>query len=669
MCFSWFGIEGEHVPYKCINTKEKCVAVYCNQCVVNLTQGYNGTNKKFRCMYCLLEYDRDKRPEKDESLMKQLFANMDSKYGISRTSELVKKNFNRNNINELRWDIECRRNHLANLISKSERFPEGTEALNNALTMVQNLSFIETQMKQDDGTNMNIYRDLYKELISKSDCDHDNICWYYVCLSERLLAHVSDAEFYVAFPNTYKKMKDWNLKLASTDQFQLQFRDLFSTMEKDLNSLYTNVHAETIRVKIGIIGYTGVGKSTLTNRLLNVEHLTRDISSSVRSIKSTYHQLQFDRKDPLIHPDIPEISTYVTLVDIQGHDKDKSSENHVKPGNYLDEIHKADCDIYIVVFTDKLSSEEQNWIHYIKETLKRRCIIVRSKVDCEFLQKFLERSGKCFGESTSTERNQWTSGIIDDLRWDNKVESHQDQVYLIAADYMSSNPDAKQLLRSQSFDQKELVDELGRSAFDGCNPRIHSLAMRMWARVINNCFRRGNVLNVLHYKIGAGVAAVVPFGDQVPRYLARCDIDKAFGITEEFCNYLTSWDLTVNEGYLQTSPLKNCIKTTTITTSSYPISATAVFSDGAFVTSAAALSDDVVRVVAPESVLRKEGMRILFVAATIGLRIVTPVDVCALAAINSGKHIFGYINRLCDDLIAVGDPLIEKMIDNNIKEH
>ena len=68
--------------------------------------------------------------------------------------------------------------------------------------MVQNLSFIETRMKQDDGTNMNIYRDLYKALISKSDRDQDNVDCRYVCLSERLLAHVSDAEFYVAFPNT-----------------------------------------------------------------------------------------------------------------------------------------------------------------------------------------------------------------------------------------------------------------------------------------------------------------------------------------------------------------------------------------------------------------------------------------------------------------------------------
>ena len=667
MCLSWFGIEGEHVPYKCINTK--CVGVYCNQCVVNLTQGYDGNNNKFRCMCCLLEYDRDKIPEKDESLMKQLFANMDSKYDISRTSDLVKKNFNRNNINELQWDIECRRNHLANLISKSERFPERTEAhqaLKNARTMVQNLSFIETQMKQDDGTNMNIYRDLYKELISKSDWHHDNVGWHYVCLSERLLAHVFDAEFDVAFPNTYRQMKDWNHKLASTDQFQLQFRDLISTMEKDLNSLYTNVHTKTIRVKIGIIGYTSVGKSTLTNRLLNVGDLTRDISSSVRTIKSTYHQLQFDRKDPLIHPDIPQISTYVTLVDIQGHDKDKSLGNQVKPGNYLDEIHKADCDIYIVVFTDKLSSEEQDWIRYIKETLKRRCILVRSKVDCEFLQKFLERSGKCFGESTPTEHNQWTSGIIDELRSDTKVESHQDQVYLIAAAYMSSNRDAKELLRTQSFDMKELVDDLGRSAFDGCQPRIYALAMQMWVRVINTCFRRGYVLNVLYYKIGAGVAAVLPFGDQLPRYLARCDIDKAFGITEEFCNYLTSLHLTVNEGYLQTSPLKNCVKTTTITTRSSPISRAAVFSKP-FVTSAA-LSDDVAREAALTlDVATLENMCTVLTSATFGAGIVLSGGVCAWSA---GKHIFGYINRLCDDLIVLGDPLIQKkMIDNNIKEH
>ena len=464
---------------------------------------------------------------------------------------------------------------------------------------------------------------------------------------------------------THEKMKEWNRKLASTDQFQLQFRDLISTMEKDLNSLYTNVRGETIRVKIGIIGYTGVGKSTLTNRLLGVEDLTRGISSSVLTIKSTYHPLQFDRKDPLVSPGIPRRSTYVTIVDIQGHDKDKSSENHVKPGNYLGEIHKADCDIYIVVFTDKLSSEEQVWINYIKETLERQCILVRSKVDYDFFKKFREHSGKCFGESTSTERNESTPGIIVKLRSDNKVESHQGQVYLIAADYMPSNSDTKQLLSTQLFDMKELVDELGRSAFDARNRRIYALAMRMWARVINICFRRGYVLNVLNYQTGAGVAAVVPFGDQASCYLAECDIHKAFGITEELCNYLTSWDLTVSEDSLKTSALEKCATATTTRTTSYQISVAGVFSK-AFVTSAA-FSDDVARGVASASVVAKESIRFGFAAVMIGLGIVLSGVVCAWSAIASGKHIFGYINKLCDDLIVVSDLLIKKMIDNNTK--
>ena len=130
---------------------------------------------------------------------------------------------------------------------------------------------------------------------------------------------------------------------------------------------------------------------------------------------------------------------------------------------------------------------------------------------------------------------------------------------------------------------------------------------------------------------------------------------------------MTSLDLTVNKGYLQTSALEKCVKATTIRTRSYPISRAAVFS-GAFVTSAA-LSDDVVRVAASTLVVAKEGIRIGFAAVTIGLDIVLSGGVCAWSVIASGKHIFGYINRLCDDLIVVSDPLIEKMIDNNTKVH
>ena len=87
--------------------------------------------------------------------------------------------------------------------------------------------------------------------------------------------------------------------------------------------------------------------------------------------------------------------------------------------------------------------------------MKRQCILVRSKVDIDFLAKFCERTGVFFGNSTPIERNEHTSVIIDQLRFDNEFDSHR--VYLTAADYMSSNSDAAILLKTQSFDMKLLL--------------------------------------------------------------------------------------------------------------------------------------------------------------------------------------------------------------------
>ena len=128
----------------------------------------------------------------------------------------------------------------------------------------------------------------------------------------------------------------------------------------------------------------------------------------------------------------------------QGHDKDiPAVDSHIVPGNYLDEIRKADCDVYILVFDEKLRYEQHGWITYIEETLKRQCILVRSKVDIDFLAKFRERSGLFYGSSTAVQRDQIIPTIIEQLRFDNDCESHH--VYLTAADYQPASSDAAAL--------------------------------------------------------------------------------------------------------------------------------------------------------------------------------------------------------------------------------
>jgi GTP-binding protein EngB required for normal cell division len=622
-------------------------------------------------MYCLLEYPRDKIPVENQLLLKQLWDSMSTKYGIRYTSHLLSKIPTENNLIDLWCDIECRRRHLVNLISTLERYSRWTQAhhvMTDAHIMAEKLLDIVTRLKEDSTTNMNTCQSEYKQVISMLDEDDDNngVGSLYIRVCERLLADISDAEFYRAFSTTHAKMVEWNCTLASTDHFQPQILDLLLSIENDLNDQWSNHRYGIVRAKIGIIGYTCVGKSTILNRLLGTADLTSDESSPVRSIKSTYYQLQFDRKEPLLSPDNRLKATAVTLVDIQGHDNDAATvDSQIEPGNYLDEIRKADCDIYILVFDERLRYEQQGWITYIEQTLKRQCILVRSKVDIDFLAKFRERSGICFGNSTATQRDQFTPTIIEQLRFDNEVEFRQ--VYLTAADYMPASSDAELLLKDQSFDMKMLFDELGRLASDARNRRLHALAMRAVARVINICFRRGYVLNVFNYKIGAGVAALVPFGDQLPRYLARDHIRQAFGVTKDFRHHLIQFHLCINDGCLQTSIFENCVTGTLMKSRSDNGSLGAAV--GGAIMASAPFSDDILRAAAPTAVVLTGAARIALTASTAILGVIISGAVCAWSAINSGKHIFGYVNRLCDDFILVSNPLIATIIDINTKKY
>ena len=138
-----------------------------------------------------------------------------------------------------------------------------------------------------------------------------------------------------------------------------------------------------------MIGYTNVGKSSLINRLLGVISLKEDDAALVSSAKCTYFPCQFDRKQPLVDSADPNKKTLVTFVDLQGLDENTTFDNSTMlAGNYLDEIRKADCDIYIVVFAKPLSNEQKKWINVIEETLKRPCVLVRSKIDADFMDKF-----------------------------------------------------------------------------------------------------------------------------------------------------------------------------------------------------------------------------------------------------------------------------------------
>ncbi|CAF3766027.1 unnamed protein product [Rotaria sp. Silwood1] len=76
----------------------------------------------------------------------------------------------------------------------------------------------------------------------------------------------------------------------------------------------------------------------------------------------------------------------------------------------------------------------------------------------------------------------------------------------------------------------------------------------------------------------------------------------------------------------------------------------------------AAATDDIVRAVASAATALSGAARIALTAATLGVGIAISAGVCAWSAISSGQHIFSYVQRICDDLIQVIDPLIHVII-------
>jgi hypothetical protein len=417
-----------------------------------------------------------------------------------------------------------------------------------------------------------------------------------------------------------------------------------------------------VLTKIGVIGYTSTGKSSLINCLIGVRCLTEDEAAPVSNNRSTYFPLQFDRKEPFFDPDNPETKTYVTFVDVQGVDKTQlADDSETKDDVYFEEIYKADCDIYMLVYDEELNEQQQKWIEYIEEILKRRCVLVRSKMDIPFLTKYSELSSTSYAKSDRKQRKHYETRIFEQLRLEHSIESRS--VYLIACDYCPTSNDAHLLLQEQAFDYSALLDELSSLAANACSYRIHALATRIIARAINTSFRRGYVLNIMKYKVAAGFASIIPFGDQLPRYLSRDSIRDAFGIDEIFRQYLIQFNLVIYNYKLQTSVFEECVEIRESQIKSKLDAKWVGRTAGTALIVGGALTDDVLRVAAPAAVTLSGAARLAFTVATIGIGVIISAAVSAWSAVESGKHIFSYINRICDDMIMISNPLIMSIIE------
>jgi hypothetical protein len=189
------------------------------------------------------------------------------------------------------------------------------------------------------------------------------------------------------------------------------------------------------------------------------------------------------------------------------------------------------------------------------------------------------------------------------------------------------------------------------------------LASRTVARATNTSFRRGYVLNVLKYKVAAGFASIIPFGDQLPRYLSRDSIREAFGINDTLLQYITQFHLIIYNYKLQTSIFEKCVEIKAVQNNSKLDARWVGRAAGTALVVGGGFTEDIVRVVAPTITIVSGAARAVLTVATIGIGIIISAGVSAWSAIDSGKHIFSYINRICDDTIMVTNALITSIIE------
>jgi hypothetical protein len=554
---------------------------------------------------------------------------------------------------------------MKHLLTTLERFTDWNKVetafivRNKARGMVNELASILSRVK-DNTTAVDLCQSEYKQVIT---LPNHFVGSFYIDVCELLSTEIKDAELRYMFPATHAKNIEWSCTLGSGDEFQPKIDELMRVIQHDINSPPSNSYNATLRTKIGFIGYISVGKTTLMCRLLRKDGSNSSEFLPVHTTKSTYYPLQHDFDIVLVSPDDHLTATAVTFVDIQGCDKGSNmSGGVIEAGNYLDEIRKADCDIYVIVFNEDLDDDQYKWITFIKQIMKRQCILARSKVDDSFLAKFREKWDVCYAMSSQEERTRWSKDTIDDLRCDFEVEGHS--VYLTAANYRPTTSDAALLLQDQSFDLQLLHDELGRLASSTHTIRVYNLAARAVERVINSCFRRGYVINTMKYKIGAGIAVLIPFVDLVPKYLARESIQEAFGITEDFLRGLDCHELQIIDEQLQTSVFKGHV--TILKDPPQPTRIVSIVPRGLYLgiaTVGGTFFDDIIRAVAPALSTLSLGARVALSTATIGAGVALSVGVGAWSFHNTGKHIFRHVNQLCDDIIVVSIPLTKSMIE------
>lgn len=450
------------------------------------------------------------------------------------------------NINEILEDIDFREYYLSRSKMQLISSPNETEQ-NNSLH--DRLYKIERKLKKlltikEDLTCLyrsvqllKNYIDEYDQLLRDAKVQ-EFPCSKFILLLEIMRVRTEEYQVSHSFPMTAKLMKIWKNDYSTDNEFKPKVIELFRSIENDLQDLSKDFNWQySISYKVGVIGSGNVGKSALTINLAEVN----EFSSMIDFERSTFGYLEFDTcnyKNPQNKRSIP-----ITFIDMEGATDNDASE---LPGNYLQLIGKADCDVYLIVFNDLFSKHNRTCQTYVEEVLKRKCLLIRNQADQLFNQCFRQIYDEPYKKTRSTkfQAKMVLQSVKENAKKTFDERRLENDIYLIAA---ICDDNIKGTFFAD-FDLNRLKKKLIEFAMtDTRKCRISNIAIRTAETVINTCFRRGYAISQTKYKWLSAGASIIPFLNELPAYFGREKIRQVLGIHD--CSPVTNRILSTQDSF------------------------------------------------------------------------------------------------------------------------
>ena len=365
-------------------------------------------------------------------------------------------------------------------------------------------------------------------------------CSRLILISELLRSKTDQIEMEISFPQITKLVHHWQ----QDSTINPKIYELFAALERDLIALYNPEQPlmNVIPFRVGFIGNISVGKSSLVNylRTLNSHAPLQNRTLSPTAVgQSTVGSLQFDEQHQCL-----DTETLVTIryVDIEGC-TDYSTKIHA--ATYFEQIRKADCDLYVILFTGQQGSFECSLEKEINERLGRTCWFVRSRVDLEFNDHFNEQITRRKQdypdmEIDETEENELVEEIIEKIREKASqiCQTSPENIFLVNSTYQSTSKDNNNSNKFNSqthpFDIDLLSQRLIETARQSSKQeRITRMACMVCAHAIGTSFRRHCITSFISSHIRAGIGAMLlPWGDQLSLVHTRFGMRVALGIQD-----------------------------------------------------------------------------------------------------------------------------------------